>query len=87
MNASIYALCALASLLCAVLLGLGARRVRSRMLVWSAICFALFAAANIVLVLDFVVFPGPDVRLWPLRQGLSLLAVGSLVYGLIIEDR
>lgn len=85
MNAAIYALCALAALLCAVLLGLGARRARSRMLVWSAICFALFAAANVVLVLDYVVFPG--LALWPVRQGLSLLAVGSLVYGLIVEER
>ena len=85
MNATIYALCALAALVCAVMLALGARRSRSRMLVWSAICFALFAAANVVLVLDFVVFPG--LALWPVRQGLSLLAVGSLVYGLIVEDR
>ncbi|WP_205123589.1 DUF5985 family protein [Cognatilysobacter lacus] len=85
MNATIYSLCALAAMLCAILLGLGARRVRSRMLVWSAICFALLAAANIVLVLDFVVFPG--LALWPVRQGLSLLAVGSLVYGLIVEER
>jgi hypothetical protein len=85
MNIAIYLLCALAALVCAVMLGLGARRSRSRMLVWSAICFGLLAAANIVLVLDFVVFPG--LALWPLRQGLSLLAVGSLVYGLIVEDR
>ena len=85
MNATIYALCALAALVCAVMLGLGARRSRSRMLVWSAICFGMLAVANVVLVLDFVVFPG--LALWPLRQGLSLLAVGSLVYGLIVEDR
>ncbi|GAB6195337.1 DUF5985 family protein [Lysobacter xanthus] len=85
MNTLIYTLCALAALACAVMLGLGARRVGSRMLVWSAICFALLAAANVVLVLDFVVFPG--LALWPLRQGLSLLAVGSLVYGLIMEER
>jgi hypothetical protein len=85
MNVAIYALCALAALLCAVLLALGARRSRSRMLVWSAICFGLLTAANVVLVLDYVVFPG--LALWPVRQGLSLLAVGSLVYGLIIEER
>ena len=85
MNATIYALCALAALLCALLLGLGARRTRSRMLVWSAICFGLLAAANVVLVLDFVVFPG--LALWPVRQGLSLLAVGTLIYGLVMEDR
>lgn len=87
MSIAIYVLCAFAALLCAILLGLGARRVRSRMLVWSAICFGLLTLANIVLVLDFVVFPGPDVRLWPVRQGLSLLAVGALIYGLIMEER
>lgn len=87
MSIAIHVLCALAALMCAILLGLGARRVRSRMLVWSAICFALLAAANIVLVFDFVVFPGPDVRLWPVRQSLSLLAVGALIYGLIMEER
>lgn len=85
MSALIYLLCALTALLCAVLLALGARRTRSRMLVWSALCFGLFAAANIVLVLDFVVFPG--IALWPVRQGLSVLAVGSLIYGLIMEER
>jgi hypothetical protein len=87
MNVAIYLLCALAALACAILLASGARRSRSRLLVWSAICFGLLAVANVVLVLDFVVFPGPDVALWPLRQSLSLLAVGSLVYGLIVEDR
>ncbi|GAB1594972.1 DUF5985 family protein [Lysobacter claricitrinus] len=85
MNAIIYTLCALAALLCAVLLAQGARRSRSRMLVWSAVCFGLLTAANVVLVLDFLVFPG--VALWPVRQGLSLLAVGALIYGLIMEER
>ena len=85
MNTLIFALCALAALACAVLLWMGARRSRSRMLVWSAVCFALLAAANIVLVLDYLVFPG--IALWPVRQGLSLLAVGSLIYGLIMEER
>ena len=46
---------------------------------------SVLAAANVVLVLDALVFPG--VALWPVRQGLSLLAVGSLVYGLIMEER
>lgn len=85
MNTLIYALCAAAALACAMLLAVGARRVRSRMLIWSAVCFGLLAAANVVLVLDFLVFPG--LALWPVRHGLSLLAVGSLIYGLIMEER
>lgn len=81
----VYGLCAVAALACAWLLALGARRSRSRMLAWSALCFALLAAANIVLVLDVWAFPG--IALWPVRTGLSLLAVGSLIYGLVMEER
>lgn len=85
MNSLVYGLCAVAAFACALLLAVGARRSRSRMLVWSALCFALLAAANIVLVLDVWVFPG--IALWPVRTGLSLLAVSSLVYGLVMEER
>lgn len=85
MNGIVYLLCAAAGLLCTALLTLGARRTRSRMLVWSAICFGLLAASNVVMVLDALVFPGA--ALWPVRHGLSLLAVGSLIYGLIMEER
>lgn len=85
MNVMVYTLCGLAALACAWLLASGARRAGSRMLVWSAVCFALLAAANIVLILDFLVIPG--IALWPVRHGLSLLAIGSLIYGLIMEER
>jgi len=85
MSSIVYGLCAAAALMCAWLLAAGARRARSRMLVWSAVCFALLAAANIVLVLDFLVFPG--IALWPVRDGLSLLAISSLIYGLVMEER
>lgn len=85
MNAAIYLLCAFAALLCTVLLAFGARRTGSRMLAWSALCFTLLTAANVLLVVDDLALPGA--ALWPVRHGLSLLAVGSLVYGLIMEKR
>ncbi|MFE0499233.1 DUF5985 family protein [Lysobacter soli] len=85
MNPLVYGLCAGAALACAWLLAVGARRSRSRMLMWSAVCFGLLAAANIVLVLDYLVFPG--IALWPVRASLSLLAVSSLIYGLVMEER
>ncbi|MFC5571174.1 DUF5985 family protein [Lysobacter yangpyeongensis] len=81
----VYALCACTSLVCAVLLMIGARRTRSRMLLWASICFWLMTAANVVVILDSMVFRG--VALWPVRHGLSLAAVCILVYGLIMEDR
>jgi len=85
MNLLVYGLCAGAALACAWLLAVGARRSRSRMLAFSALCFALLAAANVVLVLDVWVFPG--IALWPVRSGLSLLAISSLIYGLVMEER
>lgn len=81
----VYALCAVTALACTLLLLTGARRSGSRMLLWAAGCFLLLTAANAVVVLDLLVFPG--VALWPIRHGLSLAAIGVLIYGLIMEER
>ena len=80
-----YALCALSAMACATLLFLAWRRNRSAMLWWSGICFLFLTLANIVLMVDFYIFP--DAALWPLRHGLSLVAIGSLLYGLIFAER
>ena len=85
MTVIVYVLCALTALACAVLLLQGARRSASRMLFWSGICFALLAVSNVVLIVDVFVLPG--IALWPLRDGISLLAVSALLYGLIFEER
>lgn len=81
----IYALCALTALACAVLLLLAARRTRSRMLFWSALCFAGFALTNGMIVVD-------DCRstpnaLWTPRLLVALGSVLVLLYGLIVEER
>lgn len=81
----IYALCALTSLACGVLLHQGARRAGSRMLFWCGLCFLLFAVANALVIVDHYVVT--DVELWPARLGVSLLAVALLLYGLIFEER
>lgn len=85
MIAFIYALCAATALVCAVLLLVGARRSRSRMLFWSGACFSLLTVANVVLMLDVLTPDG--VALWPLRHGLTLAALSLLIYGLVMEDR
>lgn len=80
----VYALCALTAFACAALLLRGWRRSRSPLLLWSGLCFALLTLSNAGIILDRFVVQG--VELWPVRHGLSLLAISVLVYGLIFEE-
>lgn len=77
----VYVLCFLTSGACAWMLGRSYSANGTRLLLWSAICFALLAANNLVLVLDLVVWPNLDLRL-P-RLMLSLAAVTSLIWGFV----
>ena len=80
----VYSLCFATSALCAILLGRAYHRRGSRMLMWSALCFALLAVANFVVVLDMLVFPDVDLR--PIRLWLSLAAVSVLLFGFIWDE-
>jgi hypothetical protein len=80
----VYTLCFATSTLCAFLLGRSFRRTRSRLLFWSALCFALLALVNFIVVLDMLVYPEIDFR--PLRLGLSLVAVSVLLFGFIWDE-
>ena len=72
----VYALCALTSALCAVLLTrVGARRTRVPLVGWSALCFAALALNNVVVFVDLVVIP--DVDLMPLRSLVALIGLGG----------
>lgn len=81
--AVVYVLCFLTSAACAWMLSRSYLRNGARLLLWSAICFALLAANNLVLVLDLVVWPNLDLRL-P-RLLLSLAAIMSLLWGFVWE--
>lgn len=80
----IYILCALTGVACFVLLWKAWRSTRSRLLFWSALCFAGLSVSNILLVTDKVFLPGP--ALGPLRLGITLLALLLLLFGLIWSD-
>ena len=80
----VYSLCFATSALCAFLLGRSYRRTRSRMLLWSSLCFALLAVVNFVVILDLLVYPNLDLR--TLRLWLSLLAVAVLLFGFIWDE-
>jgi hypothetical protein len=77
----IYSLCAVTSLACLVLLWRSYRVTGSAMLFWSALCFLLLTANNVLLLLDKLVFTQVDLAIW--RVSLAWLAVGVLVFGLI----
>jgi hypothetical protein len=81
--AVVYILCLLTSAACAWLLGRSYRRSGVRLLLWSSICFAFLAANNLVLVLDLVVWPAPEVDLRLPRLLLALAAVVSLIWGFV----
>jgi len=80
---TIYTLCALTSLACAVLLLASYRRTRHRLLFWSGWSFIAMTVNNLFLVLDKIVFP--DVYLLPVRLVSALVSMLLLLYGLIYE--
>jgi hypothetical protein len=79
----VYALCALTSLVCAVMLFRGFRRTRVRLLLWSALCFACLALNNVLLIVDEHILPAQDLSL--VRSLPSLLGIGLLLHGLVWE--
>jgi hydrogenase/urease accessory protein HupE len=78
-----YVLCAATSILCAVLLARGYIRTRTRLLMWSTLCFVGLAINNILLFIDLVILP--DVDLQVVRSGSALVSMLLLVIGLIWE--
>ena len=81
----VYVLCALTSFACAALLVRGWRRTRSRLLMWSALCFLFFTLNNALLYADRVVVP--DVNLAVLRAAAGALGMAILLVGLIWDAK
>ncbi len=79
----VYLLCFLTSTGCAILLARSYARSGLRLLLWSALCFALLAANNLVVIFDMIVLPAWDLR--PLRLALALGAILVLLFGFIWE--
>lgn len=84
MGEIVYALCAVTSFACAVLLWRGYRRSRSRFLMWCSICFIALTANNLTLFADMVLLP--NISLLMLRTILALIAMLALLYGVIWDS-
>ncbi|HEX4740000.1 MAG TPA: DUF5985 family protein [Caulobacteraceae bacterium] len=80
---AVYVLCLLTSIVCSILLLRAYIRTKGRLLLWTAISFVFLSLNNLCLVADLVIFP--DVDLTFLRQGTTLLALATLLYGFIWE--
>lgn len=77
----VYLLCFATSAACAALLGRNYARTRAPLLLWSALCFVFLALNNFILILDMLVIPGTDLRLFRLVP--SLIAVSLILFGFV----
>jgi len=84
MAVAVYCLGALVSFICAALLLRGYVRGRKKLLLWSGLCFLGLGVSNVLIFVDLVIFP--EIDLYPLRLGTTLLAMMLLLYGLIWES-
>lgn len=81
----VFLLCIATSVICLWLLVRGWRRTGTRLLFWSALCFAFLAVNNLLVFIDVIVLPSA-IDLRPLRLAASLGAVAVLLWGLIWES-
>lgn len=86
MTEGIYALCALTSVMCAVLLHRGWRKSNVRLLLWSSVCFAGLALSNVLLFVDHAIIR-PDFDLALIRTATTLVSLSILLVGMIWESR
>jgi hypothetical protein len=80
----VYFLCALASVACALLLVRSYRRTRLRLALLTCLCFTGLALNNVLLLVDLVVVRDFDLGL--VRSAVAVVAMASLVLGLVLED-
>jgi hypothetical protein len=81
----VYALCALTSGLCTVLLLRAYMASRARLLLWSSLAFIGLTCNNLLLFIDLVVVPTVDLSFY--RSLMSAASVMILLLGLIWDSK
>ncbi len=79
----VYGLCALTAFGCAWMLLRSYFRIKSRLLLWSSLCFIGLALNNLLLVVDYLL---PSIDLSTVRLIPAIIGMALLLYGLILED-
>ena len=82
---AIYLLCAAASLVVALMLLRQYLKSRTRLLLWSLVCFTGLAANNVLVYIDLVVYTGVDLSVY--RSAAGAAAMAAMLYGLVWETR
>jgi hypothetical protein len=83
MAEAVYLVCALTSAVCTVLLARAWLQAQVRLLFWSALCFALLTANNVLLFVDLALVTQVDLSVARAASGLAGLLV--LLYALIYD--
>lgn len=83
-SALVYLLCALTSVLCVALLYRNYRRNKTRLLLWSGICFLGLALNNILLFIDLVLAPQIDLSV--VRTLPAVFGFGALIWGFVWDN-
>ena len=83
MEGTVYILCALTALACAVLLLRGYGRSGTRLLLWCGVFFIVMTLENVVLFVNLLV----PADLSDIRRVVPLVGVALLLYGLIWEEK
>lgn len=82
---TIYLLCAATSLLVAMMLMRQYVKSRTRLVLWSVICFAGLAVNSVLVYVDLVMYTGVDLSVY--RSAAGAFAMAVMLYGLIWETR
>ena len=83
MAIAVFALCALTSMACAVLLLRAYAAEKVRLLLWTALCFCGLAVNNVALFFDVLL----ALDIGTLRKVPALIGVVLLLHGFISESR
>jgi hypothetical protein len=83
LKTTLYALCTITCLACTILLVRQFLVTRSRLLLWSALCFVCLSINNLLLFADLALFPAMDLRLY--RHLAALTGMVFLLYAFIRE--
>ncbi len=81
----VYIVCAITTLLCAIMLFRGYKSFGVRLLLWSSLCFIGLTIENIMLYVDYHVVPDVSLVFW--RKIPGLIGIALLLYGLIWESK
>jgi Family of unknown function (DUF5985) len=85
MASVVYFLGTLVTLACAWLLLRAYMTTRTKLLLWSGLCFVGLTLANILLCVDLLVLTN-EISLYRVRLGTAAVAMLLLLYGLIFES-